>query len=262
MLDSHCHLNDEKLLADYPQVIQEARDAGVKTLLVVGWDVESSKKAIEIAEGYDGVYAAVGIHPENIEGLTLETIHEIEKLAVSSKKVIAIGEIGLDYHWYKEESHRQRQKEFFIEQIKLANKLGLPISIHARDAIQDTFDILKVYPVKHYCVLHCYSGSSEMLKEFAKLGCYFGFDGPLTYKNAIEPKKCVEICPIDRLLTETDSPYLPPTPFRGQTNYPKYIKYILEEMAGLKGLTSKEMGKQVEDNFYRLFHMKQYDETL
>ena len=252
MLDSHCHLNDEAFRGDVDETIERAFNAGVKRLVVIGYDLESSKQAIEIAHKRDGIYAAIGFHPENLEGVSLDDLKKIEELA-KDEKVIAIGEIGLDYYWYKESEHRERQKEFFIAQIELANRLNLPISIHAREAFADTYEILKEHPVKRSGVLHCYSGSPEMLERFAKLGFYFGFDGPITYKNAKEPKENVVACPMDRILSETDSPYLSPVPYRGKRNEPAYIAEIVKFVAELKGIDAKTMEKAIENNFDRLF---------
>ncbi len=254
-LDSHCHINDDALYPIRDEVISRAKEAGVDKILIIGWDVESSKKAVAIAREYEGVYAAVGIHPENLDGDLDEALKEIEELA-SDDKVVAIGEIGLDYHWFHETNHREKQKIWFIKQIELANKLNLPISIHAREAIGDLLDILKKHPVNRSGVLHCYSGSPESLKEFAKLGFYFGFDGPITYKNAVEPKESVKTCPTDRILTETDSPYLTPVPFRGKRNEPAYIPHILAQMASLKEADEAFMAEQVEKNFERLFFVE------
>ena len=254
-LDSHCHLNDEAFQIDLSEVMERAFNADVKAILVIGYDIESSKKAVEIASMHEGVFAAVGIHPENFEGLDFSALDEIEKLA-SNQKIIAIGEIGLDYHWYKEEEHRTRQKEWFVRQIKMANKLGLPASIHARECSGDMYQILKENPIEKSAVLHCYSGSKEMLLEFAKLGYYFGFDGPVTFKNSIEPKECVKVCPIDRILTETDSPYLTPAPYRGKRNEPSYIPFIADYAAQIKGLSKEEFSEAVWNNFERLFHVK------
>ena len=161
-LDSHCHLNDEAFLEDYEEAIKRALDNGVRFLCVVGWDVESSKKAVEIAKKHDGVYAMVGIHPENLEGISENSITELSELA-KEKEVIAIGEIGLDYHWFKEPEEHENQKVWFKRQIALANELHLPISIHARDASQDTLNILKENVPQYGGVLHCYSASPEML---------------------------------------------------------------------------------------------------
>lgn len=255
-LDSHCHLNDEKLIENVDEIVSSSFKAGVTTLLVVGYDMDSSLKAIDIASRHNGVYAAIGFHPENLEGISDEELNKIKELAKNSKKVIAIGEIGLDYHWYKEERDRENQKEWFIKQLRLADELNLPVSIHARDAIQDTYDILKKYTPKVKGVLHCYSGSTEMLKEFEKIGFYFGFDGPITYKNSIVPKECVKAVSIDRILSETDSPYLPPVPFRGKTNYPEYIPYIVRQMSELREVSLDFLCKKIQDNFFKLFHVK------
>jgi TatD DNase family protein len=256
MLDSHCHLNDDKLFPIRSQAIEEAKKAGVTLFLVAGWDIESSRKAVQIAHEYPEVYACVGLHPENLEGANDETLSQIEGLA-HDPKVVAIGEIGLDYHWYKEEKDRSNQKFWFIKQIDLANKLHLPICIHARDATQDTYEILKAHAVERRGNLHCYSGSTEMLPLFAQLGFYFGFDGPITYKNSVVPKANVQACPGDRILTETDSPYLSPAPFRGETNSPKHIVKILKQMADLRGVDSKTLENQVLLNFKILFHVEQ-----
>jgi len=255
MLDSHCHLNDEQLFPDRKRYIEKAQEVGVNVLLIIGWDVESSKKAVQITHEYPNVFAAVGVHPENIDDVTDSDLAVIKELA-KDPKVLAIGEIGLDYHWVKDEDNHQRQREWFSRQIDLANELGLPISVHARDASQDTYDILKSHPAKKAGVLHCYSGSTEMLFEYAKLGYYFGFDGPITYKGAATPKENVKACPLDRLLSETDAPYLSPVPFRGQTNEPSHIVEIVKEMAELRGLDQKTLEKAILLNFTKLFHVE------
>ena len=253
--DSHCHLNDEAFANNLDEEISHCLEAGVKTMVCIGYDIESSKRAIEIASKYEGIYAAIGVHPENRDGLVLGDLSKIRELA-KHPKVIAIGEIGLDYHWYKTSEEREPQKPWFIAQIELANELGLPVSIHARDAAQDTYEILKAHPVHAGAVLHCYSGSPEMLPEFAKLGLYFGFDGPITYKNAIAPKECVRVCPEDRILSETDSPYLSPVPFRGTQNSPSRIPVIVAAMAELRGISVEMMCDILNRNFERLFRVK------
>lgn len=256
MLDSHFHLNDDILYNDRKNVIERANAAGVNCFLVVGWDLLSSKKAISIAHEFDNVYAAIGVHPENLENISDETLLELEELS-KDEKVKAIGEIGLDYHWYKEQKDHDNQKVWFIKQIELANKLHLPLSIHARDAAEDTYTILKEHRPLYGAALHCYSGSPEMMDRFIELGLYFGFDGPITYKNAVTPKECVIKCPLNRLLTETDSPYLPPVPFRGKTNEPMHIKEIQKQMALLKNIDEDVMEKQIKENFNNLFHVEQ-----
>lgn len=255
MLDSHCHLNDEHIYSDRKEIIERAISVGVNTFLVVGWDLPSSKLAISIANEFPNVYASVGIHPENLDGISDEMLKEIEELS-QNEKVVAIGEIGLDYHWYKEKSEHDNQKMWFIKQIELANKLHLPLSIHAREATEDTYTILKEHTPLYDAVLHCYSGSKEMMDKFLSLGLYFGFDGPITYKNAITPKECVVHCPLDKILTETDSPYLPPVPFRGQRNEPSHIKEIFKQMALLKNIDEERLEKQIESNFSKLFHVE------
>lgn len=255
MLDSHCHLNDEQLFPDRKRHIEKAKKMGVNVLLIIGWDVESSKKAVQITHEYPNVFAAVGVHPESIDDVTDSDLVAIKELA-QDPKVLAIGEIGLDYHWVKDEYNHRRQREWFGKQIDLANELGLPISVHARDASQDTYDILKSHPAKNAGVLHCYSGSTEMLFEYAKLGYYFGFDGPITYKGATTPKENVKACPLDRLLSETDAPYLAPVPFRGQINEPSHIVEIVKQMADLRGLDQKVLEKAILSNFTKLFHVE------
>ena len=253
--DSHCHLNDEAILPLIEEEILSCREAGLKAMVVIGYDVKSSRLAVELAHRYEEVYAAVGVHPENLEGLTLDCLNEIKELA-KEDKVVAIGEIGLDYHWYKDPEIRDAQKPWFIAQIELANELNLPVSIHARDCTEDVYKILKEHPVRAGAVLHCYSGSVESLREFAKLGLYFGFDGPITFKNAVTPKECVKACPIDRLLVETDSPYLAPVPFRGKQNSPKYTPFIVEEMAKLREMEPETLNEQLWRNFTKLFRVK------
>jgi TatD DNase family protein len=255
MLDSHCHLNDAMLYPKREKIIKEAEDIGVSLFLCVGWDVDSSKQAVRIAHEFPNVYAAVGLHPENLEGVNNDSLSEIRALA-KDPKVLAIGEIGLDYHWVNDEKDRQKQKEWFIRQIDMANELSLAISIHARDALQDTYDILKSHPLFRGGVLHCYSGSTEMMGEFLKLGLYFGFGGPITYKGAMTPKANVRACPSDRILSETDSPYLPPVPFRGQANEPKHVLEILKEMAFLRNQDEKFLERQIQFNFESLFHVE------
>ena len=255
MFDTHCHLNDDALFSRRKEVIESAiRESGLKGFLCVGYDIESSQKALQIANEFPNVYAAVGIHPENIEGLSLSDIDTIKKMA-SDPKVIAIGEIGLDYHWTKET--KDMQKAFFEAQIKLADELSLPATIHVRDAVEDAYEILSKHPIKNNFSLHCYSGSKEMMEKFIKrFDCYFGFDGPVTFKNAVSPKENSSLCPIDRILLETDSPYLAPSPFRGKENEPKYLRYIAETIADLRGVGYEEFVDKTDNNAARLFHVE------
>ncbi len=255
MIDSHCHLNDPAFKDDLGQVISKAISAGVHTMLCIGYDWESSVMALAMADQHPAIYAAVGFHPENIEGVDISELAKIRELA-KHPKVIAIGEIGLDYHWYKKDEWSEYQKKWFLAQIELANELNLPISVHSRDANQDIYDFLKEHPVKAHGVMHCYSGSAEMIKGFADLGFYFGFGGTTTFKNAKTPKECAAACPLDRILLETDSPYLTPHPYRGQRNDPSYIPLVLKEIAHLREMDEKELEEATDKNFQNLFHVK------
>ena len=255
IFDTHCHLNHPDLYKDIDGVIKRAQEAGVSRFLVVGYDKESSILAVKIAEQYDFVYAAVGYHPTEIFDLSDEDFDEVMKL-LDHPKVVALGEIGLDYYWNKEINEKERQRQYFIRQIEIANQHNLPISIHCRDAINDCLEILKNHPVKMGGVMHCYSGSAESMNEFLKLGMYISLGGPVTFKNAKTPKDVASLVPLDRLLVETDSPYLSPHPFRGTQNEPFKITYIVEEIARLKGLSIEKTTNQTSDNAERLFRLK------
>ena len=255
IFDTHCHLNDEKLLPRVDEVIKDAKETGVDRFLVVGWDKESSICAVKLAEQYDCVYAAIGFHPENIFDVTEEDFQETMKY-INHPKVVAVGEIGLDYHWTKDPIGRELQKEWFIKQIDFANEHKMPISIHNREAFQDSLQILKEHKPLYGGVMHCYSGSVELLKEVLDLGLYIGLDGPLTFLNAKTPKEVCEEVPLDRLLTETDSPYLAPHPLRGTVNEPKNLGWIVNEMARIKGLSKKHIMDVTYNNALRLFRIK------
>ena len=254
LFDSHCHLNDEKLLPNIDEVIKSANEAGVTHFLVIGWDKESSFKAVELAELYENVYAAVGFHPENIFDVSEEDFNETLEL-YKHPKVVAIGEIGLDYHWTKEPEKRELQKKYFIRQVEFANEHKLPISIHNREAFEDCLSILKEHKPLYGGVMHCYSGSVELLKDVLDLGLYIGLDGPLTFLNAKTPKEVCENVPLDRLLLETDCPYLSPHPLRGTINEPRNLGLILDEVARLKNLSKKHIADVTFKNTCNLFHV-------
>ena len=252
LIDTHCHLNDEKLYQDLDNVISRALQTGVEKMIVPGWDKESSKLAIKIAEQYPFVYACVGVHPENIEGLDEKTLLEILNL-YSHPKVVAIGEIGLDYHWTKDQKEREKQKEIFIKQIEFANKVGLPVSIHNRDAFQDILETLKIHKPLHGGVMHCYSGSVENLRDVTNLDLHIGLDGPVTFTNAKTPKEVAAEVPLDRLVLETDCPYLAPHPLRGTINEPANLILIADEIAKIRGMSKKHLLEVIYDNSCRLF---------
>lgn len=250
----HTHLNDNQEFDNAEELIQECLNNKVNKLVVIGYDVKSSFRAIELANKFESVYAAIGIHPSDIlkEGNTIE---EIEKLINKSNKIVAIGEIGLDYHWENNPS-REDQIKYFKEQIKLANKYNLPIIIHSRDAMGDTVSVLK--EMKEYYkkgIMHCYAGSIETSKELEKLGFYFSFAGPLTYKNANELRKVAAYISLDKILIETDDPYLTPTPHRGKTNHPSYVIYVAEELAKVKNITYDEICNITYNNALKVFDL-------
>ena len=217
IIDTHCHLNDEALYKDLDNVISRARQAGVEKMVVVGWDEASSKLAIKISEQYDFIYAVIGFHPENVFDIDDKILYDTLNL-YKHPKVVGIGEIGLDYHWTKDPDKREIQKEYFIKQIKFANEVGLPISIHSREAFADTLEILKRYPPLHSGVMHCYSGSVENIQDIINLNLYIGLDGPVTFTNAKTPKEVAAEVPLEKLVVETDCPYLSPHPLRGTVN--------------------------------------------
>ncbi len=253
LFDSHAHYNDEKFDDDRDTIIKEAYNSGITTIINAGYSLESSKKAIEIANQYEFMYATVGVSPNDIEDLKGNYIEDIEELA-KSHKVVAIGEIGLDYYWNKE--NKEKQKEIFMEQIKLANKLELPIVIHTREAVMDTIDILKKIECKKRGVFHCCPLNRELVKEALKLGFYISFAGPVTFKNSKNAEEIVNLVPIEKILIETDSPYLSPEPVRGRRNDSQNVKYIAQKIADIKGLTIEEVAKQMHKNIEKIFNMQ------
>lgn len=254
IFDTHCHLNDDLLYKDIDRIINDAKEKGVTHFLVVGWDYKSSLLAVKIATKYEYIYASIGVHPCNIDEVNDEQFNELCSL-LNHPKVVALGEIGLDYHWVKDHLQREKQKEWFIKQINIANEYHKPIIVHSRDAMLDTLTILKNHQVEEKGVLHCYGGSVESLNDVINLGFYIGLDGPLTFKNAITPKEVCKKVPLSRLLVETDCPYLTPHPYRGKINEPKYIPYIIKEISDIKEMPVLEIEKALFDNAKKLFHV-------
>lgn len=254
MIDSHCHINDIVFENKEKKYVEEANSFGVTSFLVVGCDLAMSKQAVKIANSLRGCYAAVGIHPSDSKNAGKDDLELIEKL-LSNNYVVAIGEIGLDYYWDKEENIKENQKQYFIKQINLANKYNLPISIHCRDAYEDCLNILKEHLVKRGGVMHCYGGSEEMMKEFIKLGFYIGIGGTVTFKNAVKIKEVAKVVPSDRYLLETDAPYLAPTPHRGEQNHSKYLGLIRDQIAELRGCDPRVVEEETTNNFKRLFNL-------
>ena len=252
--DTHMHLDDEKFDEDRAEVIQKMQNAGVTRCINMGCNIETSKKAIELSKEYDFIYSAVGIHPEELpqtEEELWKSIGKIEELAVSNKKTVAIGEIGLDYYWRND--NKELQKKAFIKQIELANKLNLPISIHSREAIDDTIEIIRKYKLKKSGVLHCCQFNPELVKHGLEAGLYIAFGGTCTFKSSKNAPKIVEMVPIDRMLIETDAPYLAPEPVRGTRNDSSNLKYIVQKLAEFKGVEPDVIAKATFENATKLF---------
>jgi TatD DNase family protein len=244
LFDTHVHLNDVSY-ENYQEIIQNALSNGVKKMVVVGFDLDSSKRAIEIAKEYSFVYAAIGIHPSEANKEYDNDLVELEKLICD--KVVAIGEIGLDYHY--DGVIKENQSDLFIKQIQIAKRNNLPIIIHSRDACRDTVDILKEYKDCYSKgIMHCYAYSYEIAKVLINYGFIFSFGGVVTYKNAKEVKEVVTNLDINKIILETDAPYLTPTPHRGKRNEPAYIKYVADEIALLKGLDKKDVEEITYNN--------------
>lgn len=255
--DNHSHLNDEKFDNDRDAIIKQIYDSGTTNFITAGYSLESSKKAIEIANKYEFIYAIIGISPNDLPESMEELNNQIEKIrdmAKENKKVLAIGEIGLDYYWNKE--NKDMQKQAFIKQIKLANELDLPIVIHNRDAIMDTLEILKENKVINTGVFHCCPQNRELIKEGLNLGYYISFAGPITFKNSKNADEMIKLVPNDRILIETDSPYLAPEPVRGTRNTPANVKYIAEKIANVKEISLEEISKITIENTKRIFKIK------
>lgn len=251
LFDSHCHYNDEKFNIDRDNIIKDNIKKGITKAIVAGYSVKSSKQAIEIAEKYtNNLYATVGISPNDLDEINYK---EIEKLA-KNKKVVAIGEIGLDYYWNKE--NKELQKQVFLNQIQIANNLDLPIVIHTREAVMDTIEILKTNKVNKKGIFHCCPLNIELIKEALKLGYYISFSGNITFKNSKNAYSCVSYVPLEKILIETDSPYMTPEPFRGQRNNPAYVQYVAKKIAEIKNLREEEIAQITYNNAKTIFEIK------
>jgi TatD DNase family protein len=252
LIDTHVHLDDPCYDKDRDAVIVRAKEEGVDYLIVVASDLKSSKRCIGLIEEFDSLYAAVGVHPHEAKTVDKDTYFELKELA-KNKKVVAIGEIGLDYHY--NHSPREVQKEVFRDQIRLAKKSTLPIIIHHREALSDTIEMVQEEGIREG-VFHCFSGSLEEAEEVISLGFYVSIAGPVTFKNAKRLQELMKELPLDKLLIETDGPYLSPHPFRGKRNEPAYLKYIAEKIAELKGLSLDEIARTTTENAKKLFRLE------
>jgi TatD DNase family protein len=254
LFDTHAHLEDERFDGDRERLIQELPEKGVAYVINVGSTLETSRMSVELAAQYPFIYAAVGVHPHEVSQMSSEDLDALEAIATGDK-VVAVGEIGLDY--YYDFSPRELQREWFARQIDLAYSLGLPIIIHDREAHADVFDVLKAKKDRILGgVMHCYSGSWEMAKDFMDLGLYISLGGPVTFKNAKRPVEVAQKIPLDRLVIETDSPYLAPTPHRGKRNNPAYVRLVAEKIAEVRGMTFEEIAEATLNNAKKLFKIK------
>lgn len=256
LIDSHAHLQDPDLLPDLEDVLRRAQDAGVEGIICVGYDLPSSQLAVKLAEEYPLIWAAVGVHPENLDSLAPDTYDRLAELA-QRPRVVAWGEIGLDY--VHGDPDRARQEEAFRRQLRIARTLNLPVIIHDRDAHADTLAILEeAGPRQQAGVMHCFSGSAEFARECLALGYYVSFAGPVTFKNARRVREVAAAIPPEYLLCETDSPYLSPEPYRGQRNEPARVVEVATQLASLFGETLETFAPRLTANARRLFDLDRF----
>ena len=253
IFDTHAHYDDEAFLEDREEVLGLLTNKGVSHVVTCGTDLMSSYRSLKLAQQYDFIYAALGFHPEDIGEERKGDLDVIKDLLVSEPKAVAVGEIGLDYH-YEDGAPREDQIDLFRRQIELANELGLPVIVHDRDAHEDTFNIIK--ELRPRGVIHCFSGSKEMALEYVKLGMYIGVGGVVTFKNARKAVEVVEALPIEKILLETDCPYMAPTPHRGKRNDSSLIVFVAEKVAEIKNLTPQEVCDVTNQNAKTLFNIK------
>ena len=253
IFETHAHYDDEAFDGDREELLSSLEAGGVGTVINVCADMPSLEKTAELTERYPFIYGAVGIHPDHVEGLNEEIFEKMRRLC-RRPKIVAVGEIGLDYYWHRDPESRALQKEWFQRQLELAREEGLPFIIHSRDAAADTLEIVKTLRGGEIGgVIHCFSYSGEMAREYLKMGLYLGIGGVLTFKNARKLREVAAEAPLSRILLETDSPYLAPEPNRGKRNSSLNLPYVARELARLKGITEEEVIRITEENARRLF---------
>lgn len=257
IFETHAHYEDEQYNDDRENLLREIFSAGIGKIVNVGSTMETSRKSVELAKAYPQIYAAVGVHPSEIDCLTPDSFEELKTMA-AQEKAVAIGEIGLDYYWEKDENVRMQQQQVFRQQLELASEVKLPVIIHSRDAAADTMAILKDEPKRENPgIIHCYSYSPEMAAEFIKLGYYIGVGGVVTFKNARVLKQVVQEIPLERIVVETDCPYMAPEPHRGQRNSSVYLPYIVDKIAEIKGVSGQKVEKITYENACRVYGITQ-----
>lgn len=253
IFETHAHYDDERFHEDRDELLRRLPEEGIGVVINSGASVESTRDTIRLAKDYPHVYAAVGVHPSEIEELNEEFMQWMKEQA-TWEKTVAIGEIGLDYYWDKEPEVQERQRFWFGRQIELARETNLPIIVHSRDAAADTMQVMKEHHAEEIPgVIHCYSYSKEMALEFIKMGYYIGVGGVVTFKNAKKLKETVEAIPLESILLETDCPYMAPEPYRGKRNSSLYLPYVVEKIAEIKGVSVEEVERVTEANARKLF---------
>lgn len=253
IIDSHCHLNDESFDKDRIQTLQKIRDNNMN-IICSGYNLETSKEAVNIANNNENVFATIGVSPNDIsedKEKMYSILEDIEKIAKEENKVIGIGEIGLDYHWQKD--NKEIQKDLFIKQIEIANRLNMPIAIHCREAYKDTIEVLRKNPVEQKGVFHCCEQNMELIREALEVGFYISFAGPITFKNAKNADQIIKMVPNDKFLIETDSPYLSPEPMRGRRNDPTNVIYVAKKIADIKNLPLEKVVELAFENTKKLY---------
>jgi TatD DNase family protein len=249
LVDTHCHIDSDRYNKDRDRILKDIEE-NLEFAVNIGYDLESSKRSVELADKYDFMYAVVGVHPTDIKGYDDKLENSLEELA-KNPKVVAIGEMGLDYHWMKDE--KEEQKKIFRRQLELARRVGKPVVIHTREATADTIEILKEYSdIKG--ILHCYPGSYESALQLMD-NYYFGIGGVVTFKNSKKTVEAVSKIPLERLVIETDAPYLTPTPFRGKRNHPIYVEYIAQKIAEIKGISYEEVVEVTTENAKKVYRV-------
>ncbi len=250
IIDTHAHYDDEQFDADREELLGSMEEGGIGLIVNAGSTVTSWDKIVELTERYPFIYGAVGVHPDEVGELDEEKFLRMADL-LDRDKIVAVGEIGLDYYWDKEK--HELQKEWFVRQLGLAREKEMPVIIHSREAAADTFEIMKQHAAGMKAVIHCYSYSPEMAREYVKMGYYIGIGGVVTFKNAKKLKQVVQEIPLESIVLETDCPYLAPVPYRGERNCSLYLPYVAEQIAELKGTTVEEVIQQTEKNSRELY---------
>lgn len=253
IFDTHAHYDDRAFAEDQEFLLQQMHKEGIESIVNIGCSMDTSRNIVDLVKRYDFLYGTVGVHPDDVENLSKRDMEELASLS-KERKILAIGEIGLDYHY--EDTNRESQKQWFVEQLQVAKQEKLPVVIHSRDAAKDTLDIMKAeHAGETGGVIHCFSYGVEMAREYLNMGYYIGIGGVVTFKNGKKLKEVVEYTPLDRIVLETDAPYLAPVPYRGKRNCSLYLTYVAEEIAALKKVAVEEVYETTFANAKKLYQI-------